>query len=227
MSGFFFKIIFSCIIYCIFAVPYLVCWESFGRFIDKIFSFPYMREGCDYNIKNYECLTYEGFIVNLLYVMVALSLSFLIGFEFNLIIVAVCFTMLFPAILLFLRIHTFSDDNILPETETGYAPFGTWFLSMFGSTGLYMIFPAFFGSSEPLYFFVTVLILGLSATLVPIFPDYINKLLPFEIRTEKGVKLLIVITFILWLSLWIFVIGYYISTGASPSELMPARFGGS
>jgi hypothetical protein len=124
-----------------------------------------------------------------------------------------------------LRIHTFSDDNILPETETGYAPLGSWVLSMFASTGLYMLFPAF-GSGEPLYFFVIVLIIGLSAALVPIFLDYINKLLPYDIRSEKGVKLLIVITFILWLSLWVFVFVYFISSGASPSELVPARFGG-
>jgi hypothetical protein len=45
MDWTFIRIIFVCIIYGIFAVPYLVFWESFGRFVDKIFHFPYLREG--------------------------------------------------------------------------------------------------------------------------------------------------------------------------------------
>ncbi|WP_225369144.1 hypothetical protein [Methanobrevibacter arboriphilus] len=75
-------------------------------------------------------------------------------------------------------------------------------------------------------FFVIVFILALAGAVVPVIPDQINKLLPYDIRSEKGQKLLVAITLVLVISLWLFVIIYYISMGASPSELSPARFGG-
>ncbi|OQD59432.1 hypothetical protein MBBAR_3c00880 [Methanobrevibacter arboriphilus JCM 13429 = DSM 1125] len=126
----------------------------------------------------------------------------------------------------FLRVRTFSDDNILPETGIGYNFKFSYFLSLFASVGFFMVFPLFFGAKDHLYFFVIVFILALAGAVVPVIPDQINKLLPYDIRSEKGQKLLVAITLVLVISLWLFVIIYYISMGASPSELSPARFGG-
>ncbi|WP_225369149.1 hypothetical protein [Methanobrevibacter arboriphilus] len=168
----------------------------------------------------------EGFIINSFILIVILNLSVLIAFEFSLVSVAVFLPILIPACLILLRINIFSEDNILPETEIGYFPIFSYILSFIASIGFFMIFPAFTSNEGSFWFYIIVFVLASIGAIVPVIPDQINKLLPYDIRNTKGQKLLVAITLVLVISLWLFVIIYYISIGASPLELTPARFGG-
>lgn len=134
--------------------------------------------------------------------------------------------LLIPFSLLLLRINIFSDKNISPETNIGYNPLFSCFLSFIASIGFLPIFPIFFGGEISVYFLILVFILASAGAIVPVIPDQINKLLSYDIRSKEGQKLLVAITLVLVISLWLFVIIYHLSMGGSPLELTPARFGG-
>ncbi len=88
----------------VFTMLYWVYRESFGRFVDKIFPFPYLREGGNYKYNDGdEELTPEGFIVTIFIMFVMLALIMLIVFEFNLIGGAVSFFLFFPSLFTFFK----------------------------------------------------------------------------------------------------------------------------
>jgi hypothetical protein len=53
---------------------------------------------------------------------------------------AIALLLIFSGLIFFLRISTFSDDNILPETGIGYDVTKSWTLSLIGSLGLAVVF---------------------------------------------------------------------------------------
>lgn len=212
----------------IFELIFRINKDRMGKFIDKTFDFPYLKEGGNYKYKNmYEELSPEGFIINLFIAILVASLTIFTVFEFNLISIAMFLPMLLPASLLFLRIHTFSDKNILPETNIGYNAMFSFMLSAIASIGFYMLFPSLLGGDYPLYYDIIIFVLASAGVIVPMIPDYINKLLPFDIRTLNGQRIIVILVVILVISLWAFAIGYLIFVDNVPvRELRPARYGG-
>lgn len=67
-----------------------------------------------------------------------------------------------------------------------------------------MFIGAYFSNNINLYHII-MLILSLTNTLIPIFPDYINRLLFYDIRIRKGEKFLIKISLFPDI-IWIFVL---------------------
>ncbi|MBF4468042.1 MAG: hypothetical protein ISP01_01420 [Methanobrevibacter arboriphilus] len=215
------------LVYGIFTIFYWVYREPFGKLIDKIFPFPYLRKGGNYKyINGDEELSPEGFIVTIFFLFAILGLVFLSVFEFNLLVFPIVFLLFFPACLLLLRIRMFSDDNISSSTGIGYSFHLSYFLSLLGSVGFLMVFAGFLYNETPFWFNIIAFILALSSAIFPMIPDHINRLLSYDIRSEKGYKFLKNITLLLVISFWVFVFVFFISTGVSPSELMPVRFGG-
>ena len=89
--------------------------------------------------------------------------------------------------MLLFRIKTFSDDNILPETGLGYDPLQCWKLSFLSlAWGLLIGFSGLYFSYIPLYVSLTIISLAILSSMIPIFPDYLNNLLSYDIRSEKG-----------------------------------------
>lgn len=186
----------------------LIWWFSrhyVGKFLDKIFPFPLLREGGKYKYKNFQKdLTYQGQIVYNGSIGIIIFISLFFSFGLNWIGWALSSPFLLSSFMFFLRIHTFTDDNILPETGMGYDVTESWKLSLIGSTGLAIIFFVL-NISDNLILPIITLILILIAGLIPLFPDYINNYLSYDIRSEKGQSFLEKITWIFTGVSWIFL----------------------
>lgn len=179
---------------------------SIGKFLDKISSFTYLREGGNYKYKdaNKE-LTYEGNVLlssfDVFFLLIGVYISLGIDFYFSYLISIIAI----PYFLILLRIRTFSDSSILPETEMGYNPLKTYKLTLVGSVGLILLLTMFWFNKFPFYVYIIGLVYGLVPFLIPILPDYVGKFLDYEIRSEKGQKLLWLIEFLLF-TILIFII---------------------
>ncbi|WP_155930677.1 hypothetical protein [Methanobrevibacter arboriphilus] len=92
-----------------------------------------------------------------------------------------------PSLMPLLRIHTFNNDNISPETGLGYNPTLLWLLSFFALVmGFGVGFSGLYFDNIPKYIPVIIITLALLSSLIPIFPDKINKYLSYDIRSSKG-----------------------------------------
>jgi hypothetical protein len=150
--------------------------------------------------------TYEGIILEtpiiivllaaVMYYPFAHNFPFYIGFMMN-------FT--YPFLILLLRIRTFNDSSILEETGIGYHPAYCFLLSIAAggfttATGFSMLnFP----DKGPFELACIVIVLGLIAQSIPLFPDYINKIVPFEIRSRYGYKFMAILAAVLFFVTWI------------------------
>ncbi|MCC7550498.1 MAG: hypothetical protein KO316_03215 [Methanobacterium sp.] len=109
----------------------------------------------------------------------------------------------FPFLILLLRIRTFSDSSILEWTGIGYHPAYCFLLSIFAGgystgTGFSMLnFPG-----NPVGLAYSMIMVGLIAQAIPLFPDYINKMVPFEIRSKSGYKFMAILAVILFFTTW-------------------------
>ncbi len=221
------KVMFFCFVFFIF---YFIFWfgrGSIGKFLDKVSPFPYLRDGGSYKFENaQEELTSQATILLSFFGISVGYFCFLLVFGLNYFIFL--FPVFFPSLMLLLRIHVFSDDNILSETGIGYNPMEIYLLSFLGSFGLVMLVPAFFSDEIHLEFGFIVLVLSLVVSLIPIFPDYVNRFLPYDVRTEKGQNLFRIIIISLIVILYVFIYGYLILVLNIPiSDILPPRLGGS
>jgi len=116
---------------------------------------------------------------------------------------------LFPFILELLRIKTFSDSSILEETGIGYHP-AFCFLFSIAAGGFMTIrgFSMLNFPDMPLELAYFVIVLGLFAQAIPLFPDYIEKILHRNLRSKIGLRfmgILAVVLFIVTHIIWIVV----------------------
>ena len=221
------KVMFYLLLFFIF---YLIMWfgrGSIGKFLDKISPLPYLREESNYKFRNaQEEVTSQGMILFLFLNFSVYYLLFLLVFGFDYFMII--FPVFFPSLMLALRTRTFSDDNILPETGIGYNFIQSYVLSFLGSLGFLMLVPAFFSSEVHLDLGVIVLILSLISSLVPLFPDYFNRFLPYDVRTKKGQNVFRIISISLIILLFVFMYSYLVLILQIPiSELLPPRLGGT
>jgi len=180
-------------------VPLQLNLKRLLKIYDKVFPFSILREGATYdtaydNFKDY--ITNEGKILNLSVPVIILAIPVLFlsesNYFFNL---GFYLTFAIPSAMLLCRIKTFGDNSILPETGLGYEPIGSWLLSYLCLMwGLVVGFSALNFADILLYFPLITISLALISSMIPMFPDYINKLLPYEIRSEKGMWTLRIIT---------------------------------
>lgn len=220
------KVMFYLLLFFIF---YLIIWfsrGSIGKFLDKISPLPYLREGSNYKFRNaQEEVTSQGMILFLFLNFSVYYLLFLLVFGFDYFMII--FPVFFPSLMLALRTRIFNDYSVLSETGIGYNPFQSYILSFLGSLGFLMLVPAFFSSEVHLDLGFIVLILSLISSLVPIFPDYFNRFLPYDIRTEKRQNVFRIISISLIIVLFAFMYSYLVLVLQIPmSELLSPRLGG-
>jgi hypothetical protein len=197
----------------IIVIIYMFLWFGrgfIGRFLDKMSPFPYLREGGSYKYKNAsEELTYQGNVLSNSIGAVLMLIGIYLVFGFTFFPTILIFPFFIPFILILLRIRTFSDDSILPETGIGYNPLESYRLSLIASAGFIVLLTMLWFNEPPLYFYIIGLILGLISYLMPIFPDYIGKFLHYELRTEKGQTLLWIITMFVVHILFLLLLGTF------------------
>jgi hypothetical protein len=220
------KVMFYLLLFFIF---YLIMWFGrgfIGKFLDKISPLPYLRERGNYKFRNaQEELTSQGMILFLFLNFSVCYLLFLLVFGFDYFIIL--FPVFFPSLMLALRTRTFNDNNILSKSGIGYNHVQSYVLSFLGSFGFLMLVPAFFSGEFHLDFGIIVLILSLISSVVPIFPDYFNRFLPYDVRTEKGQNVFRIISISLIIILFTFMYSYLVLVLNIPiSELLPPRLGG-
>lgn len=160
---------------------------KFLEFMDKKFSFNILNDGDNYNMK-YPMFSYQGKTLTLSFLgIIAIPLFFLSEFNyfFNF---GVFLSFLLPGWMLLLRINTFNNDNISSETGLGYDPIFSWILAFLAlSMGFAIGFSDLYFNYIPKYIPFVLILLAFLSSLIPIFPDKINKYLSFDIRSEKGV----------------------------------------
>ncbi|NYB27200.1 MAG: hypothetical protein HVN34_07710 [Methanobacteriaceae archaeon] len=152
--------------------------------------------------------TYEGIILETPLVILAMAVFFYYPFVVSLnnfpIYLGFITIFLFPFLILLLRIRIFSDSSILERTGIGYHPAYCFLLSIFAGgfttgTGFSMLnFP-----EDPVGLAYSMIIVGLIAQAIPLFPDYINKILPFEIRSKFGYKFMVVLAIVIFFATWL------------------------
>jgi len=109
----------------------------------------------------------------------------------------------YPILFMFFRIHTFSDRSIPVGGGFGFMPLSYWILSV--ALGFFTVVRGFSGlnfylsdGSVSLEFVVISILIGVVVQSVVLFPDKIDRLVPFDLRTKKGFIFMIVLAFILF-----------------------------
>lgn len=83
----------------------------------------------------------------------------------------------------------------MPETGLRYDPKQCWVLCFFClMMGLMIGFSELYFSDIPLYVPIITISLALLSSLIPIFLDVVNRFLSFDIRSERGYKVLRTVT---------------------------------
>jgi hypothetical protein len=148
--------------------------------------------------------TYEGIILETPFVVLILALVsyYPIAVSMQNFSGYVGFVMIFlvPLLILLVRIRTFSDSSILDSTGIGYHPAYCFLFSVFGGgfttvTGFSML-----NFSDPASLAYSMILVGLIAQAIPLFPDYINKIVPFEIRSTSGYKFMAILTVVIFIT---------------------------
>lgn len=167
----------------------------FLEYADKKFSLNVLREGTNYKVKQ-SCLTIQGKVVLIFFSVTLIPLPSLFLSEFNYFFnLGVFLSFLLPGLMLLLRIHTFNEDNVYSETGLGYDPILSWILAFLAlSMGFAIGFSDLYFNYIPKYIPFVLILLAFLSSLIPIFPDKINKYLSFDIRSGKGVWVLKILT---------------------------------
>lgn len=127
----------------------------------------------------------------------------------------------FPLLVMFIRINTFSDES-RPQMKIsdrtiflgpGYMPI-SYFILSFG-LGIYTTGRGFSAihfyltkGSPSLEFCLVSIIVGLIVQSIVLFPDKINKIVPIDLRTKKGFVFMFILTIVLFI-VSSFIIGLF------------------
>lgn len=114
---------------------------------------------------------------------------------------------LYPSLIMLLRLKTFSDTKIKESTGLGYHP-GAYLAISLGA-GWFMVARGFsmlnFQNIPSELAYITI-ILGVIAQTIPLFPDYLDKALPVDLRSRTGLLfmgviavILFIVTHIIWI----------------------------
>jgi len=116
---------------------------------------------------------------------------------------------LYPSLIMLFWLKTFSDASIKKDADLGYHP-GAYLVISLGA-GWFMTARGFsmlnFQNIPSELAYITIA-LGLVAQSVPLFPDYLDKIVPFDLRSKAGLRfmgILAVFLFIVTHIIWIMV----------------------
>jgi hypothetical protein len=115
---------------------------------------------------------------------------------------------LYPSLIMLFRLKIFSDASIKEDTDLGYHP-GAYLAVSLGA-GWFMTargFSMLNFQNIPSELGYIVIALGLIAQTIPLFPDYLDKIVPFDLRSKAGLRFigilavfLFIITHIIWIT---------------------------
>ena len=184
------------------AIPLQLNAVNLLKFYDRVFPYSFLREGASYDNISFanfkDSITNEGKILFLSTILIILPIPALFASEFNYFFnLGFYLGFAIPAFVLLCRINVFGDNNVLSETGLGYEPLESWgmsYLSLFWF--LTAGFSQLYFTSIPIYMSLVIISLALVFSMIQLFPDYINKILPYEIRSEKGFWTLRIITLV-------------------------------
>jgi hypothetical protein len=128
---------------------------------------------------------------------------------------------IYPLLFMFKRIKTFSDESI-PKYEgpkmsielgPGYMPYGYWLLSAllgFQTTGygISRLHFYFMEGNPSLEFCLMAIFFGLLMQSIVLFPDKINKVVPFDLRMREGILFMIFLVVVLFM-IFNFIMGLF------------------
>lgn len=201
------EVIESVVLVLLFAVVSAKYRGSIRKSLERLTGIKTVRKGVYQG--GLEDQTYEGIILETPLVILAMAVFFYYPFAVSLnnfpIYLGFVMIFFFPFIILLLRIRTFSDSSILERTGIGYHPAYCFLLSVFAGgyttgTGFSMLnFP----DKDPSGLAFSMIIVGLIAQTIPLFPDYINKIVPFEIRSKFGYKFMVILAVVIFLATWV------------------------
>lgn len=145
----------------------------------------------------YPGLSYQGFV----FILFGLSglLSTFVGvlaFKQGGLYSAIAFSLIefFPSIFMFLRLDVYSNDNRnYLNNNFGYHPVFYYMLSLMVCNGplgvsLLWILESIFQNTRSLNYSIFYFLLSFCLFCLVLSPDKVNKILPFELKTEKGFK---------------------------------------
>lgn len=185
----------------------------FNYFEDSIFSFMEKNLGVKLKrkyCKSVDCYTYSGLSILLIFIglILYIPLYIPISIDYNnfLAFVGLFFMFIYPVIVMLIRKNTFNEKTItykglghvprnMLEECTGYCPAWYWLFSLMiaGSStvwGFSMLnFP-----STPQYIGIIIIITGLFSQTFILFPDVIDRIVPVDMKTYQGLKLMLIIS---------------------------------
>ena len=173
--------------------------------MENLFNIKFRRPDDDYS--------YEGMVLWLLpstlIAMVVLFYPFAVVRDNLPFYLGAMLGFLYPSLIMLLRLKTFSDTKIKGSTGLGYHP-GAYLAISLGA-GWFMTVRGFsmlnFPNIPSELAYITI-ILGLVAQTIPLFPDYIDKISPTDLRSKTGLLfmgIVAVVLFIVTNIIWIVV----------------------
>lgn len=178
-------------------------------FIEKTLNVKVKKRNC----KSLDCYTYFGLniLLSLILIIFLFCLYFPVVIDTNNfpVFVGFIFMFLYPLIFMMIRKNTFNENTIsyaglghsprnMLEKCTGYCPIWYWLLSLIiGGSSTVWGFSMLNFPEIPLYAGLIILFSGLISQTFILFPDIIDKFISIDMKTIKGLKLMLIITVIL------------------------------
>lgn len=130
--------------------------------------------------------TYEGMIIELFNPVSLMAIFLYFPLKGKGIYWGFVVSWLYPAVMELLRIKTFGERNILPQTGVGYHPVYIYFMAVFAGIGFLLGGFGILNFHNPSISSILFILIGIGMQTIFMFPDYINRIVPFEIRSPKG-----------------------------------------
>lgn len=167
-----------------------------GIFSILIYNRDFLDEKYNMMSNNFQGMSYQSVVIMLFPLTFLMSwFMALLAFTFEGLYSAIAFglAMYFPFIFMFLRLNVFSDESRLLSGEQviGYHPVFFYIIGFMLSRGplgisLLGIIKDIMGYSNSFNHDIIALLISLLCGCLILSPDIMNKILPFEIKTFKG-----------------------------------------
>lgn len=193
-------------LYLIFGVVILTVYiKKFEKALENLSKVRIRRPGNDYS--------YEGMVIwmPIIFGSLLIFMYYPIAVVYNNLsaFLGIAVGFLYPSILMLFRLKTFSDVNIKEDTGLGYHP-GVYLFIALGA-GWFMVLRGFSMlnfMNIPYELAYIVLAMGLISMTIPMFPDYLDRVVPVDLRSRNGflfmgaiAVILFILAHIIWLLL--------------------------
>lgn len=183
------------------------------NFLENVINIKLKKSRCS----SLDCFTYRGLSLFLILIGIIFCVFMYIPLVIDSsnfpVFIGFIFMFVYPQVVMFIRKNTFNESSIsynclghyprnMIEKCTGYCPMWYWLFSLMvaGSSTVWGFSMLNF-SSIPISISLVILFSGLFFQTFILFPDFINKFVSVDMRTIKGLKLMLIISIILSITL--------------------------